>query len=191
MIFSSIRKRLSVKFRQLHQVTPLSTDTNDNFIPYIDHSAGKFIQMFKNIPNFKLSFFGINSLNKFIKTHKDRLPFLSRSNVVYKINCLHCDASYVGQTRRLLKQRIDEHRSHIRRSMTQTSVITEHRLEFSHDFDWKNVEILDQEGYFNKRLISEMIYIKKQQKGLNLQKDTVLLDPIYSDIIGISTSLTT
>jgi len=95
----------------------------------------------------------------------------------------------VGQTRRLLKQRIDEHRSHIRRDTSQTSVITEHRLEFSHDFDWENVEILDEEVYFNKRLISEMIYIKKQQKGLNLKKDTELLDPIYSDIIGVLSNL--
>jgi len=164
MIFSSIRERLSVKFRQLHHGTPHSTDTKDNYfvIPYVNHSADKFIQLFKNIPNFKLAFFGINRLNKFIKVHKDRLPSLSRSNVVYKINCLHCDVSYVGQTRRLLKQRIDEHRNHIRRNVTQTSVITEHRLKFSHDFDWENVEILDEEVYFNKRLISEMIYIKKQ-----------------------------
>jgi len=72
--------------------------------------------------------------------------------------------------------------------MTQTSVIIEHRLNFSHNFDWENVEILDEEIYFNKRLISEMIYIKKQQKGLNLQKDTEFLDPIYSDIIGGSMS---
>jgi len=137
MIFSSIRERLSVKFRQLNHGTSHTTDTKDNYfvIPYIDHTADRFIQLFKNIPKFKLAFFGINRLNKFIKVHKDPLPFLSRSNVVYKINCLHCDASYVGQTRRLLKQRIDEHRNHIKRSTIQTSVITEHRLKFSHDFD--------------------------------------------------------
>jgi len=75
--------------------------------------------------------------------------------------------------------------------MSQTSVITEHRLKFSHDFDWENIEMLDGEVYFNKRLISEMIYIKKQQKGLNLKKDTELLDPIYSDIIGVSSNLGT
>jgi len=34
-----------------------------------------------------------------------------------------------------------------------------------------------------------MIYIKKQQRGLNAQKDTELLDPIYSDIIGGTTSV--
>jgi len=62
-------------------------------------------------------------------------------------------------------------------------VITEHRLKYSHKFDWNNVIILDKEIYFNKRLISKMIHIKKQIKGLNLQKDTELLDPIDSDII--------
>jgi len=71
----------------------------------------------------------------------------------------------------------------IRRNTTQTSVITEHQLKHLHDFDWENVEILDEEVHFNKRLISEMIFIKKQSKGLNLQRDIELLDPIYSDII--------
>jgi len=185
--FLFLIKRLSTKFRQLSRGSSQSMDSKDNYfvIPYIEHTADRFMQLFKNIPNFKLAFFGINKLNKFIKVHKDRLPLYSRSNVVYKIKCLHCDASYVGQTRRLLKQRIDEHKNHIRRDTSQTSVITEHRLKFSHDFDWENVEILDEEVFFNKRLISEMIYIKKQQKGLNLKKDTELLDPIYSDIIGV------
>jgi len=40
---------------------------------------------------------------------QDILPTYSHSNVVYKIRCLQCSASYVGQTRRLLKIRIDEH----------------------------------------------------------------------------------
>jgi len=193
IIFDSIRKRLSVKFRHLNHETIHATDTKDNYfvIPYMDHTAGKFIQLFKNIPTFKLAFFGINRLNKFIKVHKDPLPLLSCSNVVYKINCLHCDSSYVGQTRRLLKHRIEEHKNHIRRNITQPSVITEHRLKYSHDFDWDNVEILDEEVYFNRRLISEMIHIKKQHRGLNLQKDTELLDPIYSNIIGGSKSSTT
>jgi len=47
-------------------------------------------------------------------------------------------------------------------------------------------DILDQEAHFNKRLILEMIYIKKQSKGLNLQKDIELHDPIYFDIIDCS-----
>jgi len=56
-------------------------------------------------------------------------------------------------------------------------------LEFSHDFDWDDVEILDEEIRYNKRIISEMIHIKKQSHSLNLQQDTDSLDSIYFDII--------
>jgi len=121
----------------------------------------------------------LQKLNQFIKVHKDPLPIISRPNVVYKINCLECEASY-GQTKRTLNVRIGEHRNHIKRSSPQPSVITKHRLDFGHDFDWDKV--LDEELNFNRRLISEMIHIKKQKQGLNLKKDTDLLHPIYSDL---------
>jgi len=99
-------------------------------------------------------------------------------------NCVELNVMHhTLDRRRLLKTRIDEHRSHIRRNTNQSSVITEHRLEFSHDFDWNNVEILDEKIHFNKRIISEMIHIKKQSYSLNLQHDTDSLDSIYFDII--------
>jgi len=69
--------------------------------------------------NLKLSFHSFNELNKFIKIHKDPLPNLQKKNVVYKIHYNDCDASYVGQTGRLLKTKISEHQSHIRRNTTQ------------------------------------------------------------------------
>jgi len=59
-------------------------------------------------------------------------------------------------------------------------VITEHRLQYNHDFDWEGVEILDVERNFNKRIISEMINIKCQKTGINLQTDTEALDRAYS-----------
>lgn len=55
--------------------------------------ANKFTKNFENFPQFTLSFSSFNSLNKFIKVHKD--PMLARSNVVYKINCLNCEASHI------------------------------------------------------------------------------------------------
>lgn len=79
-------------------------------------------------------------------------------------------ASYVGQTRRRLITRVNEHRNDIRKNTTN-SVITTHRLDFNHDFDWSYVEILDNESCFNKRLISEM-FIKRQINSLNSQTDT-------------------
>ncbi|KYN38921.1 hypothetical protein ALC56_06681 [Trachymyrmex septentrionalis] len=105
-----------------------------------------------------MAYRGINKLNRFIKIQKDVLPRSSQSNVVYKIDCKDCDASYVGQTGRCLKTRINEHKNHINRNTTQHSVITQHRIDLGHDFNWDKVHILDKEQILHKRLLSEMIH---------------------------------
>ncbi|XP_018366339.1 PREDICTED: uncharacterized protein LOC108763331 [Trachymyrmex cornetzi] len=99
------------------------------------------------------------------------------------INCCDYDASYVGQTGRKLKTRISEHKKHINSTTSSKSVITDHRLQCEHDFDWENIEVLDTEGFYNKRLVSEMIHIKRQKNGLNLQNDTVALNQVYMELI--------
>jgi len=76
---------------------------------------------------------------------------------VYKISCNDCDATYVGQTKRKLNIWILEHRNQINRKSSKT-VITEHRLRHSHDFDWLNVKILDSKRFYWKRIISENQY---------------------------------
>jgi len=48
--------------------------------------------------------------------------------------------------------------------------------------DWENVKILDFEPKYRKRLISEMIHIKEQKNGFNLNRDTKLLDESYFNI---------
>jgi len=79
---------------------------------------------------------------------------------VYKLSCKNCYASYVGQTDRRLNTRVSEHRKDINKKTSNYSVVTDHRLEFNHDFDWDNPLILDKEKHY-KRLISEMINIRK------------------------------
>jgi len=146
-------------------------------IPFIKTFSGQF----KSITNgavSRISFFSMSKLNSFIKIYKDPLPKLSNMNVVYKISCENCDASYVGQTCRQLKTRISEHKN-ISRNISIHSVITEHRLQFKHDLDWEGVEILDVERNFNKRLISKMINIKSQKNGINLQTEIEVLDRVY------------
>jgi len=102
--------------------------------------------------------------------------------MLYKISCNDCNASYVGQTTRLLKTRIAEHRNHIRRNTNQHSVITDHRLN-NHEFAWDKVEVLDEERIYRKRLMSEMIFITRQTNGLNLQSDTDNLHHAYLTLV--------
>jgi len=77
------------------------------------------------------------------------------------------------QTRQL-KTKIFKHQNHINKSTKIQSVITEHRLQFNHEFDWVDVKILKVWG-----LISEMMFIKKQNNVLNLQSDMKYLHRAY------------
>ena len=107
-------------------------------IPYISTKISKLL---KNVPFLCMAYRGINKLNRFIKVQKV-LSRSSQSNVVYKIDCKDCDASYVGQTGRCLKTRINEHKNHINRNTTQHSVITQHHIDLGHNFNWDKIHIL-------------------------------------------------
>ena len=182
IIFGNIKKRLhKIFFNNKPDDNTIECNNEKTYftIPYVEGISYKFKYIFKDDPMISMAYTGLNRLSRFIRAQKDKLQQESRSNVVYKINCMDCEASYVGQTGRLLKTRISEYRNHINRNTAQASVITEHRISLSHDFDWNNIEILDEETILNKRLIFEMIFIGKQKQSLNLQTDTDLLDPLY------------
>ena len=121
----------------------------------------------------------MNKMNTFIKTGKDPLLKDDHCGIVYKINCLNCESSYVGQTKRKLKTRIKEHKADIRKSTSEISVVSRHQLNEIHELDWDNIRILDTEQSLMKRRISEMIYIKGQISGINKQSDTEGLPDVY------------
>jgi len=133
---------------------------------------------------FTVGFRGMNKLNNIVRVQKDHVEHSHKNNVVYKINCKNCDASYVGQTKRQIRTRIKEHYNNIKSDKSKHSVITEHILNFNHNFDWENIKILDSECNYNKRLVSEMLHIKEQKNGINSQKDTEFLDESYFCILN-------
>jgi len=62
-------------------------------------------------------------------------------------------------------------------------VVSNHRIEHNHDMNWDEATILDRESSYIKRIVSEMIYIKRQYNSLNKQSDTDLLPEVYQPII--------
>jgi len=119
-----------------------------------------------------------------IKAQKDTLPKGHNKNVVYKLNCKNCDASYVGQTKRRLNTRVIEHKKDINKKSGNYLIITEHRIKYKHDFEWENPIILDKEKQYYRRLVSEMIHIKLQNNPLNLQNDSEALEHVYGEILN-------
>ena len=73
------------------------------------------------------------------------------------------------QTCRQLKIRIFEHCNHINKNTTtKWIIITDHKINNNHEFNWENVKIIDTEKFLDKRLISEMLYVKRQKNSINL-----------------------
>jgi len=189
-IFNTIRSRLTLHSKKEFLTIFKDTDYNQDHakeyftIPYINSISESFIPI-TNKFGFNIAFSIPNTLDRFIKCGKDNLDPMSQQCVVYKIFCRDCESSYVGQTKRQLRTRIKEHISDIRKKSGSPSVISEHRLEHNHDFDWSNVKIIDNEHSYQKRLISEMVHIKKQAHGINKQSDTDLLPISYLPVLDL------
>ena len=63
---------------------------------------------------------------------KDVVPKMERSNVVYCIPCADCPASYVGETKRRLGKRMDEHWRAVQRAEVEVSALAEHAWKSDH-----------------------------------------------------------
>ena len=82
---------------------------------------------------------------------KSKIPILSLSNIVYKINCLDCNQFYIGKTYRRLSQRIKEH------SASEFSALTKHAVLSNHNIDFGNPEVLDKDLLHARLLIKKNI----------------------------------
>ena len=107
------------------------------YIRSISNKITKFINKSKNMIGYRC----LNELNKFIKVHKDKNQYDNSNNVIYKVNCNNCDASYVGQTKKQLQTRIKEHRNNIKLDQSKYSAISKHITETNHDFDCEKISI--------------------------------------------------
>lgn len=113
------------------------------------------------------------------------MPINNRTEVVYKLDCKNCNASYIGQTKRHLGTRVKEHFNNIKLHASNFSVISKHKSEFNHDFDWSMPIILHNEKHVRKREIAEMFFIKKFDNTINLHKDTENFNNIYERLIKV------
>ena len=93
---------------------------------------------------------------------------MKRSSVVYKKNCLDRNSFYIGETKRHLHTRIQEHTNDVGKGVYKSSIF-EHSKIYKQKIDYDGVEILDTADTENKFKIKEMLYIDKQHRKMNIQ----------------------
>ena len=101
---------------------------------------------------------------------KPTVPKMLRSSVVYKIDCPGCDASYIGETLRLLQQRLREHLGKsgtIRKHLEICQPTLQPTLE---NFE-KQVTILAHSNSPSKLLTHEALLIKFFDPSLNTKDE--------------------
>jgi len=76
-------------------------------IPYIK-KISELVAITIDKSQYTIGYRVLNHPGGFVKVHKDTNNLLTNNNVVYKISCKDCDASYVGQTKRQLRTRVKE-----------------------------------------------------------------------------------
>lgn len=113
----------------------------------------------KNNIKYKMAYRSNNNLRGIINTDKDKTPKDAQNNVVYKIECLDCEASYVEQMKRKLCTRMREHK---KLKPDNNNIVANHAIDCNYKFDWDKVKILDTGQCYFKRLISKMVYQETQ-----------------------------
>ena len=122
-----------------------------------DVLKGKGVQVF-----FKSS----NTLRKLLVSPKDKDPKGLKQDVIYHIPCSYdsCGATYIGETGRILQERIKDHTS------DQNSAIRKHHLNTRHplpNLENKDIKIIGVESNPFKRRVKEAIFIKPNNPELN------------------------
>ena len=117
---------------------------------------------------------------------------------VYTIDCKNCPKKYVGETKRLLEQRVKEHKKEVdvladtqkftretrKTSITEfsKSAITDHARQLNHVIDWDSAKIVAREADWKIRGIKEAITIRRTI-NMNRDEGRYTLSHLYDDLL--------
>ena len=96
-----------------------------------------------------------------------------KCGVVYQLTCHDCEASYIGETERVLKQRLKEHQK-------DSSPVGHHMWYNKHKVDSQNIRIVDRDSRWFQRGVREAIQIRSRSPTLNRDRGRHNLPSVYN-----------
>ena len=177
-MFSEVKIKLAQP-PQINIITDSVTTQNLNLnLPYAGVEGDRLVKKLKKYITSKLpadkklriSYKSMKLSSKF--TIKDPLIFEQRHNCTYYAKCPDCEADYVGEIGRRIKERVIDHNRRDKKS---------HILKHSHDEQHQHVWLSDfkilNSNYSNKfkRKVSEALFIKYLKPKLNKQENSYKL----------------
>ncbi len=122
-----------------------------------------------------------NTLRNILVSPKEKDPKGFKQDIVYHIPCNYdsCSASYIGETCRMLEERIKDHITDPNSSIKQHHITTGHPLPSVND---NGVKVIGREVNSFKRKVKEAIFIKTNDPVLNRNVGKFNLPPIYDQL---------
>jgi len=179
-IIDSVKRRtIGRQVTSLNNVVSVSPRTSYVKAPYIKGVSEKAARIL-NRHNVRLAHKPTHTLRGQLCHLKDRRGTNEQTGVVYQFECTECTATYVGETGRLLSERMDEHRKAINNRNTSTKTYQHIALNTDHSFDFDSVKVIDKEERPRIRKILEGIHSVKNPSVINRFRE---LNALYHPLV--------
>ncbi len=138
------------------------------------------------------------TLRRLLVHPKDKEEPAEQGELIYQIPCHNCDKSYIGETGRLFKTRLEEHQRDVdnapdeiftrnTRKLSQStmnkSALTDHVQQENHVINWQEAKVVDKECHKRRRQVKEAIWIRKTGDTINRDEGTYELAHVWTDVI--------
>ena len=162
---SRVKKKVE-KGKQNKENDAVENEPTKFKLPYIAGTS-EIIKRTLAPHNIKCTFYSTETLRRQLSKPKDTIPLDKRNNVVYKIPCKDCSATYIGESKRSFGVRYKEHNRAVRNGDTDKNEIADHCWENDHEMNWDERKVIDTEAYIKDRKIKETIHSLKDENHIN------------------------
>ncbi|XP_015121828.1 uncharacterized protein LOC107044460 [Diachasma alloeum] len=199
-----INRQIHLRMRKLNSqinnshvdlTVPPRIDFKRTFVfPYVEGSTQNLNRIAKK---YDLMIISKNEYKvNFLKSLKDPVFVDYNSNIIYSIPCGDCDGVYIGQTKRYIRTRIDEHKNGIVTSKKiktdknrhnkepNHTALTKHQLDTGHNFSFSDTKICGREKAPYERNLLEMVNIIRNPHSINYRTDVNKLSSVYWNLLS-------
>ena len=167
-------------------------------VPYVEGVSERISRVFKK-HGYSTAMKPHCTLRNILVHPKDKREALQTAETIYEIPCKNCSKTYIGETDRLFKTRLNEHKTEAEkiscksftRSQRKTSsseffksAISEHVAASNHVIGWDEARVIDLEPDKTTRWLKEAIWIRSRGcNTMNKDEGAYKLDKIYDQLI--------
>lgn len=165
----------------LSQITKLESTTNPTIkyisVPFCPRITNSLRNVLKK-HDIRLVTKSMSTLRNILCNYKDKVPQLHQAGI-YVERCLDCQEIYIGQTRRKLEERHNEHIRAIKYNFTNKSAVAEHMLQQKHNLDCSNFAKLKTVHNSHHLNAWESLYIFKSPHALMNRDQSPIISNLF------------